>query len=286
MQLSTTSLFSASTRPNLFGTYFYALVTASILSLCACSKTELGGAQASKEVAETKATGGRYLAYQHQVGLELEAERISTVSARLEKLCAAAVNEHCELLESQLSTGRGSSANLKFRASRSGIKAILMEIEKLGKVIDQSTTAEDLAAPIGDTKKKQELLTDYRQRLEALRDRAKNDVDALIKVNKELAQVQNDLEALSGKYAQLQQRVDTEILYVRLSSIEQSSFSAPLKAAVHDFSSNLAQGSASAITGFAYLLPWSILLSLCFIVIRKVWRWRRAGKTPALPSDK
>lgn len=280
MPLSATYFFSASTKPKFFGTCLYALITASILSLCACSKAELGGAQTSKDPSATKTSSNHFLAYQHQVGLELEAERIGTVSAQLEKACAAAINEHCELLESQLSTGRGSSANLKFRASRAGIKSLLLEIEKLGKVIDQSTTAEDLAGPIGDAKKKQELLIDYRQRLEALRERAKNDVDALIKVNKELAQVQSDLEALNGKYAQLQQRVDTEILYVRLSSIEQSSFSAPLKTALHDFSSNLAQGSASAITGFAYLLPWSILLSLCFIVIRKIWRWRKEKKVP------
>ena len=86
----------------------------------------------------------------------------------------------------------------------------MKELEKLGTIIDQTTSAEDLAGPIADTSKQRELLLDYRQRLEGLRERAKTDIDALIKVTKELAQVQNEIEALNGKFAQLKQRVDTE----------------------------------------------------------------------------
>ena len=57
-----------------------------------------------------------------------------------------------------------------------------------------------------------------------LRTRAANDVDALIKVNRELAQVQSEIKAAEAKKAHLLERVETEILDVRISSDEKRSF--------------------------------------------------------------
>jgi hypothetical protein len=79
-------------------------------------------------------------------------------------------------------------------------------------VILQSTSAEELSGPLEDGAKKLALLRDYREKLEALRPRAANDFDNLIKINHELAQVQGELEEAAGKQASLQQRVDTEPL--------------------------------------------------------------------------
>lgn len=244
--------------------------------LSACSKPSEPG-MASVQVKELGAQStNRYLAYQHQVGLEVEAERIAPLTKQLQENCAAAQDDHCEILESQLNTGRFSVASLKFRASPSGVRKFMKELEKLGTIIDQTTSAEDLAGPIADTSKQRELLLDYRQRLEGLRERAKTDIDALIKVNKELAQVQNEIEALNGKFAQLKQRVDTETLTVKITSRDQTSTSGPIKSALLDFGNNLAYACASAITGIAYLLPWSVVLFIFFLILRRVWRWMKA----------
>ena len=57
-------------------------------------------------------------------------------------------------------------------------------------VIEQSTTAEDLAGPIADSSKQLNLLRDYQFQLESIRGRVTSDIDSRIKINKELSQVQ------------------------------------------------------------------------------------------------
>lgn len=251
------------------------LVVVSCATLSACSKAEKTAISQLGDNNTSTQNQARYLAYQHHINIEVEAERLANIATQLQNACTAAVTDNCVILDTQVSTGRFSRADMKFRATANGVRKIMKELDKLGTVTDQSSNAEDLGGPIADTSKQQELLTDYRQRLEGLRERAKNDIDALIKVNKELAQVQNDLEALNGKYAHLKQRVETEILHIHLVSSGQNSFGAPIKSAFLDFSSNLAQATGSAITGVAYILPWSIMLFIFSLALRKLWRLRK-----------
>jgi hypothetical protein len=68
------------------------------------------------------------------------------------------------------------------------------------------------------------MLDDYRTRLEAPRSRAGKDIDALIKVNQALAEVQADYEAAAGKRALLAQRVATEMLKVSIGSAQHRPF--------------------------------------------------------------
>src|SRR5262245_45964119 len=150
-----------------------------------------------------------------------------------------------------------------------------------GKVTSLATTAEDLAGPIEDTAKQLAMLTDYRSKLEALRGRGSNDVDALIKLNRELADVQSQIEALSGSQARLVQRVDTEILNVTISSFESRSFWSPIGESASGFGGNLSEGIASAITALAYIIPWGLILALIVWVVRKLWSRRKRGSAEA-----
>ena len=138
-----------------------------------------------------------------------------------------------------------------------------------------STSAEDLAGPIQDTAKQLAMLTDYRSKLEALRSRSNNDVDALIKLNRELADTQSQIEALTGEQAQLVQRVETEILNVTISSYESRSFWSPIGDSTSEFGDHLSEGIASAITAMAYIIPWSLVLLLLIWVARKLWGLRK-----------
>lgn len=146
-------------------------------------------------------------------------------------------------------------------------------------MIHQSVKAEDLAAPIEDTGRKLAMLEDYRARLEALRGEADGNVDALIKVNKELAAVQGEIEASSGQQAHLLQRVETEVLTVSLSTYGSRSFWSPIAEALSSFGDDLAEGVATAITAAAYLIPWGIVL----VVL--VWIGRRLLRRKAIPKQ-
>ena len=119
------------------------------------------------------------------------------------------------------------------------------------------------------------MLKDYRSKLEALRDRAGNDIDSLIKVNKELAQVQSELEAVTGNHAHLMQRVETEILNVSIHSVQNQAFWRPITLAITDFGGNFSQGISIAITGIAYLIPWGLFVLFVVWAGRRLWlRWK------------
>lgn len=221
------------------------------------------------------------MAYEHAVSLDVEASRIAAIHAATEAACRALVEAQCVVLDSRLDTGTDTSASLKLRARPDGVRRLLAELATQGDVIHQSVKAEDLAAPIDDTARKLAMLEDYRSRLEALRADADGDIDALIKVNRELASVQGDIESLSGQRAHLLQRVDTEILTVSLTSTSSRSFWQPIGVAFSDFGGDLAEGVASAITGTAYLVPWGIVLVVLVWIGRKFLRRRNSPKNAA-----
>lgn len=242
-----------------------------LLALSGCAKEE---ASAAMDLAPSGKTAS-FLAYEHSLALETGEEQLAPVVAAAQAVCREAAEELCTLLESHVRSGRSASASLKFRAKPEGIRKIVAVLAGQTQVTDQSTTAEDLEAPIADTARKLAMLKEYRTRLETLGGRASHDVDALIKVNRELAEVQSQLEALEGKHAQLRQRVETEILRVHISTDAHGAFWKPIGLALSDFGRNLSQGASFAITSIAFLIPWLLLLILLGWGARRLWRRRK-----------
>lgn len=235
---------------------------------------------ADQQVAQASRAARKYLAYTHELTLTTSDKAVVATFELAKQLCDKAVAENCVVLSSRIGSGEYPSAEIKFRAKPNGVRQLLAEISKQGEVSQQSTTAEDLESPIVDSAKNLAMLEDYRGKLEALRTRASADVDSLIKVNKELAEVQSQIETTSGRRAHLLQRVDTEILTVHLQSVATRSAWRSIVRALTDFGANVATGTANAITAFAYLLPWIVALGLAFWGARRLWRWtrRRARK--------
>ncbi|WP_416762625.1 DUF4349 domain-containing protein [Roseateles sp. So40a] len=238
----------------------------------------MGSAAKQRMVAapDSSGTARRTLAYEHSIQIEVPEERIATVHQAALTACHQARADACEVLESRVSSGRRPSASLRFRAKPAGIPKLIAALGQQGEITGQFTQAEDLAGPIQDTEKKLAMLTSYRAELETLRKRPGNDVDALIKVTHELASVQSELEAVAGKQAQLMQRVETETLHIAIEPAHGSSFWRPIAQAGADFSGSLSQGISSAITGLAYLLPWSLIIGILLWLGRTVWRRRKA----------
>ena len=254
-----------------------------LLAVSACAKKEESAAMAPAATVASAPAGrtSSFLAYEHSLSVDTEEQEVATIFEAAQAACRDTADELCTVLESRISSGRSASASLKFRARPNGIRKIVAALSKQAEVTNQSTTAEDLAVPITDAAKKLAMLKDYRSKLEALRGRAGNDVDALIKVNRELAQVQSELEAREGTHAHLVQRVETEILNVFIRSVEHRAFWKPIGFAISDFAGNLSQGISIAITGIAFLTPWAMLLVIAVWGGRKLWRRRKGAKTSA-----
>ncbi|HMW18814.1 MAG TPA: DUF4349 domain-containing protein [Accumulibacter sp.] len=250
-----------------------------------CAKKEesaaMSPAPAMTQAQEPARKVSSFLAYEHSLSVDTEEQKVAVVLEAAQSACREAADELCTVLESRVSSGRAVSASLKFRAKPNGIRKMIAALSKQVEVTNQSTTAEDLEAPIADAAKKLAMLKDYRSKLEALRGRASHDIDALIKVNRELAQVQSELEASEGTHAHLVQRVETEILNVFIRSVEHRAFWRPISLAIADFGGNLSQGISAAITGIAFLIPWAIVLAAVFWSGRKLWRRRKGPKASA-----
>lgn len=221
----------------------------------------------------------QFMAYSRSIRIDVEESKVASVYEAAQAACREAVADQCVILGSNLNTGRDAYAEIKFRAKASGIQKLIAVLGAKGTVMSQSVTGEDLARPIQDSAKKLAMLSDYRSKLEALRGRASSDFDALIKVNKELAQVQSEIEAMTGERAHLVQRVETEILNVSISSTESRSFWRPVSVALSGFASNLSEGLSGAITGIAYIIPWSIVLLFFVWVGRKLWLRKKQPNT-------
>lgn len=254
-----------------------------LVALAGCSRPGESGPAGGLASKETAARGGaadsarRTLAYEHTLQLDAPGDKVAAIHQSALAACQAATADLCAVLDSRINTGRFASASLRLRAKPAGIQKLIAALGKQAEITDQSTHAEDLAGPIQDGEKKLAMLTSYREELEALRKRPGNDVDALIKVTRELAQVQSELEALTGRQASLVQRVETEILNVTIRTERNTSFWSPISQAASDFGGSLSQGISTAITGVAYLLPWGLVIGVVFWVVRKLWRRRKAS---------
>lgn len=255
------------------------LVLFIILLASGCNKKDESAAMEPSAVPAPAGKAASFLAYEHSLQLDTEEPKVAEVFEAALAACREAASDLCVVLESHVSSGRDASASLKFRAKPNGIRKIMAALSKQADVTNQSTTAEDLEAPIADAAKNLAMLKDYRSKLEALRGRASNDIDALIKVNHELAEVQSNIEASEGKHAHLVQRVDTEILNVSIHSLEHRAFWRPIGFAIADFGSNFSQGISTAITGIAFLIPWALVLAGVMLGGRKLWRRRNGPKT-------
>lgn len=248
-----------------------------MMILCGCAKKEESAAMAQAPAGKASS----FLAYEHSLSVDTEEQKVAVIFKAAQVACREAADELCTLLESRINSGRVASASLKFRARPNGIRKIVAALSEQAEITNQSTTAEDLEVPIADASKKLEMLKDYRSKLEALRGRTSNDVDTLIRVNRELAQVQSELEASEGRHAYLVQRVETEILNISIRSVEHRTFWKPIGFAISDFGENLSQGISIAITGIAFLIPWVIVLAIVAWGCHKLWRRWKGTKASA-----
>ncbi|PUA29372.1 MAG: hypothetical protein B0W54_01920 [Cellvibrio sp. 79] len=213
-----------------------------------------------------------YLSYEHNLSVELQKEALANKYKTLTDHCADDRKNNCTILESELSAGNYSYGKIRVRVAPAGVEKFLALAGTESEITNQSTTVEDLSTQIFDTEKRIKLLQSYQENLLDLQKQAKDDIESLIKVSQEIANTQSQLEYLSGNNKVLMQRVEMDIINVRLSSRVENSFWQPVSDALDEFKGNLAEGIAGAITSTAYLLPWLVFFIILFFVLRFLWR--------------
>lgn len=237
-----------------------------------CGRKEEAAAEApASSPADMSYKHSQFMAYEHRIELDVDEGKVVSVHKVAESFCIKDAANECEILESSLDSGAyGSSARLKVRAKPAGIQTLMDNVSTGANVTHQSITGEDLAEPIADTSKQLEMLKAYRSKLEMIGKKPAIDIDALIKVNKELVEAQSQIEDLAGKHAHLMKRVNTEILTIFISSPLEKGFFRPIFEAIKGFKTNFSTAISSVIIAFAFILPWIIVISLLWWGVKKI----------------
>ena len=221
----------------------------------------------------------QFLAYEHSVTIDAPEAEVKPLLDKLVSACNADVANRCTLLASGIEGGRESRAHVRVRIKRAGVDKLIAVAAAGGEVASRNTAAEDLEGPIRDNAKRLEMLRNYQKKLEALESKVGNNPEALIKLSEELSTVQSNLEYATGAEAHLMERVNLDLLNISIQSHARRSFWSPVRRSLDDFGSNLSEGIATAVTGLAYLLPWSFILLLSGAVARRMWQRLRRKKS-------
>jgi hypothetical protein len=143
----------------------------------------------------------------------------------------------------------------------------------------RSRSAEDLNAPISDLERRLEMKTVLRDRLTAmLRDQTAKTAADLITIEKELAQVQSDIEAITAQRDGLRTRTDTirvEISYVGAASLVGGTDFSPIYQAVGMINQTTVNSVSWLISTLAAIVPWLPVIALIWWLGRRgMRRWK------------
>ncbi len=215
------------------------------------------------------------LAYEHTLSIETSKDLLRTRLREVEAACNADRPSGCTILDVSLNSQQDlPHGSIRMRLAPAGLEPIIALASKDAKVIGRSTHAEDLAEPVADNERQLALLTLHRDRLTELM-KGKLNVDQLITVSKELATVQSQIDALSTAGANLQRRIDTDLLTINFSLPMQvyAADQSPVMDALRSFGSNFREAVGMVIRFLAVLLPWLVIILPGLFLFRLFWRW-------------
>ena len=215
------------------------------------------------------------LAYEHTLSIETSKDLLRARLREVEAACNTDSPSGCTILDVSLNSQQDlPHGSIRMRLAPAGLEPIIAIASKDAKVIGRSTHAEDLAEPVADNERQLALLTLHRDRLTELM-KGKLDVDQLITVSKELATVQSQIDALSTAGANLQRRIDTELLTITFSLPMQvyAADQSPVIDALRSFGSNFREAVGLMIRFLAVLLPWLVIILPGLFLLRLFWGW-------------
>ncbi|PZO48354.1 MAG: hypothetical protein DCF16_16430 [Alphaproteobacteria bacterium] len=228
-----------------------------------------------------------YLAYAYAMGLEVPSERLAGVMDRHVQACQTAGPRLCQLIGSNRSGDPESymEGYVQLRGEPQWLRTFMggmsAEIDAAGgRVISQSTNAEDLTRQMVDTEARLRAQTALRDRLQQLLRERPGRLADLLEVERELARVQSEIDSVQSTLAVMRTRVAMSELSLQYRSAPRSVGSdtfEPLRRALASFLGIIVAGFAAIITIIAGLIPVAIVVvPIVWFALR--WRRRRGGR--------
>jgi Domain of unknown function (DUF4349) len=237
-----------------------------------------GGPQAAA-APDTQAQPARHIAYTHRYAIEAERAKLRAVLdahlARCKQLDCEVVNQSYQ----EENDNQPPSANLAVRVAHKDT-AEFTEVLKSGdgRVLRQSTAAEDKTLQVVDIEARITNLQQLRERYRKLLADPKAGIKEAVELERALAQAQGELDSLAAQRRVLAQQTERELFAIdyqaRRSAIERSVFE-PVKEALLSFADVFMRSVGALISFVAASLVWIALLVVLGLVIRR-WLRRRA----------
>jgi hypothetical protein len=235
-----------------------------------------------------------YLAYTYALGLEIPSQRLSAVMDRHVQACQAAGPRLCQLISSNRSGDPDSymEGYVSIRGEPNWLNIFKGGMaqqadEAGGSIISENTTSEDLTRQIVDTEARLRAQTALRDRLQDLLRSRPGRLSDLLEVERELARVQGEIDAVQSALAVMRTRVSMSELTLTYRSSPRAAGSdtmEPLRQAFANFLGIIVAGFAAIITIIAALIPFAIvLIPLGWLLLR--WRRSRGGRFFARKAD-
>lgn len=258
------------------------LPAALLLGLAGCSGQNLAADPAVAGAAAMDSPPGAALAYEHDVRVELDAERIAGRLEALTEACQSARFGECVVLQVGQEGGELPSASLQVRIVPKGVTPFIALAGEAGHLASRTAHAEDLAQQVADTGMTQARLRKEHEKLAAYQQRPGLAVTDMLAVSQRLAEIEAGLEQAGRDAAQQRRRIDTQRVTVQLQTPAGQSGRNEISAALRGFGGVFTRSVAFVIQAVAALLPVAVVVALVGWVMRRLWRRRaRAGiRTP------
>lgn len=244
------------------------------LAVAGCAKQAAEASAGAAAPAPARALAGAFLAYEHDVQIEIAGDRIAARLQAGQQACLQARFGDCSVLEVSRQGGDHPRASLSVRIAPAGVEPFIALASQGAEIGSRNTRAEDLAQAVGDNGLLQDRLQRERARLLEFQQRRDLGVADMIALSQQLAQVEAQLQAAQQEGAQHRRRIDTQRVTLNFAPPGGQSGRSEIRQAVDDFFATLSFGTAWTIRAVAFLLPVAIVLAIGIAVLRRMRRRR------------
>ncbi len=224
----------------------------------------------------------RFLAVRQDLNVEVPAEQLADAWGKVRDLCGTL---KCELLSSSLlreTPQQPGNAMLEMRVEPADVEKLLGGLAGVANVVSHTTTSEDKTAEVIDVEARIKNRTEFRDSLRVmLRDTVtKRTMADLLAIQRTLSDTQAELDAIATQRKVLAQETSKQHIQIQFTPkralVSNGNGYSPMRQALRNAGSVLAESVGALITFVAAVLPWLVLVVLPLgWLVRVLWRRRR-----------
>jgi hypothetical protein len=227
---------------------------------------------------------GRFIAVTHRFVVEASETELAKAWESVLKSC-----EHldCEVLSSSITSKTASSppkGEISLRIAPGNLDRFFDSLTQMVTVIEHTTESADKTTEVVDTEAKLKNKTEFRDRLRRMLAKSPGSVKEVIEVERELADVQAEIDSLSTIQKSLQNQTQKIAVYIEFMpkrSVSRTGALAPIANAWNQSGSVIAESLGSLIIFIVAIIPWLVLIIPAIWIIAKLLRRRSRKKASA-----